>query len=1370
MPRPTPTRLGEFFRRRGMSSEAEPAELVDKAEETEKQHVFAAPAPKPAGGGSLLGLDRLAREKRAANQAKESAARKRTSMMEDDDLQDGNDDARDPGASTARGGTFGNPSKRQFRGHRVETPSHPGGVNEETRREIDDRRKERHRGVRGETARGGGDRSRDRDHRSRDGDHRSRDRDRDRGGSSARGGRRDDSRDGGRSARGGGSYGNADWGQGFGGSARGGGGSDGRGGGSDRTPSRDKAGMEAILARGKKGPGGDGKHKDDGEWEETPRGAGATARASPSPWTDRGTNDRFQSGGSWDFSAPQPSSARNSNHTPGSSRGSGGGGGNHRATFEIEGTPLGTPSYAANEWMNKPAQKTAVETYGEHIVDDDDGGGTFRPMPAGGGPTNANEKDLDRAWYDDDEGGGGHGDAFNPFIGADDDVKVKKKEEAYQKRLTRRDGKPMTLAQSKRMAGIHADHNAWEENRMLNSGVVVRKEVDLDFETEEENRVMLLVHDMKPPFLEGKAWLSTKKAEMVLPVKDATSDMAMIARKGSNLMKEVRQKRDENKSRDRFWEMKGTKMGAVTGTTKKEDDEAAAAAEAQRKQAGDHYGEREADDEPLNEDGELDFRKGAKFGDHMKQKTVAQSAFAKDKTMKEQREFLPVYGCREDLMHVIRENNIVVVVGETGSGKTTQMTQYMHEEGYSTFGMIGCTQPRRVAAMSVAKRVSEEMGCELGSKVGYAIRFEDCTSSDTIIKYMTDGVLLRETLRESDLDTYSCIIMDEAHERSLHTDVLFGILKKVVARRRDFRLIVTSATLNSEKFSNFFGSVPVFNIAGRTFPVETLYSKTPVEDYVEGAVKQALAIHIAYPPGDILIFMTGQEEIETVAYALEERLEQLTKVGTCPPLSVLPIYSQLPSDLQAKIFQEAENGVRKCVVSTNIAETSLTLDGVMYVVDTGYCKLSVFNPRMGMNALQIFPCSQAAVNQRKGRAGRTGPGTCYRLYTEMAFKHEMLSMTVPEIQRTNLGNVVLLLKSLNVENLLDFDFMDPPPQDNILNSMYQLWILGALDNTGGLTRMGSKMVEFPVDPPLAQMLLKAEELKCSNEILTVIAMLSVPPIWFRPKDREEESDAAREKFFVPESDHLTLLNVYQQWKNNGYRTDWCNRHYIQGKGLKKGREVRAQLLDIMKSQKIQLISAGGDWDLCRRALCSAYFHQAARLKGVGEYVNCRNGMPCHLHPSSSLYGLGYTPDYVIYHELVMTSKEYMQCVSAVEPHWLAEAGPMFFSIKESHSSLAQSKARQKEEKEKMKKEMEDKQAEKDEAERLTREKEARRAASQRAQIVTPGRRSVPATPVVNSGSVSNTGDDGDGKPKFSRPPTSEQRRREPARTPRRVGL
>jgi pre-mRNA-splicing factor ATP-dependent RNA helicase DHX38/PRP16 len=344
--------------------------------------------------------------------------------------------------------------------------------------------------------------------------------------------------------------------------------------------------------------------------------------------------------------------------------------------------------------------------------------------------------------------------------------------------------------------------------------------------------------------------------------------------------------------------------------------------------------------------------------------------------------------------------------------------------------------------------------------------------------------------------------------------------------------------------------------------------------------------------------------------------------------------------------------------------------------------------------------------------------------------------------------------------------------------MYQLWILGALDNTGGLTRMGAKMVEFPVDPPLAQMLLKAEELKCSNEILTVIAMLSVPPIWFRPKDREEESDAAREKFFVPESDHLTLLNVYQQWKNNGYRTDWCNRHFIQSKGLKKGREVRAQLLDIMKQQKIALHAAGSDWDLCRRALCSAYFHQAARLKGVGEYVNCRNGMPCHLHPSSSLYGLGYTPDYVIYHELVMTSKEYMQCVSAVEPHWLAEAGPMFFSIKESHDSAMLTKARRKEEKAQMRREMADKEAEREEEERARRAKDAAASARQRAQIVTPGRRAEPATPSFGGGSggggsggASVAGGASGGGVRFNKPPSTGRSDRGPGgRTPRRVGL
>ena len=503
-----------------------------------------------------------------------------------------------------------------------------------------------------------------------------------------------------------------------------------------------------------------------------------------------------------------------------------------------------------------------------------------------------------------------------------------------------------------------------------------------------------------------------------------------------------------------------------------------------------------------------------------------------------------------------------------------------------------------------------------------------------------------------------------------------------------------------------------------------MYSKTPCEDYVEAAVKQAMTIHITSPPGDILIFMTGQDEIEAACYALAERIEQLissTSKGV-PKLLILPIYSQLPADLQAKIFQKAEDGARKCIVATNIAETSLTVDGIFYVIDTGYGKMKVYNPKMGMDALQVFPASRAAADQRAGRAGRTGPGTCYRLYTESAYLNEMLPAPVPEIQRTNLGNVVLLLKSLKIDNLLDFDFMDPPPQENILNSMYQLWVLGALNNVGGLTDMGWKMVEFPLDPPLAKMLLMGEQLGCLDEVLTIVSMLSVPSVFFRPKDRAEESDAARERFFVPESDHLTLYNVYNQWKQHQYRGDWCNDNFLHVKGLRKAREVRSQLLDILKTLKIPLTSCWPDSDIVRKAICSAYFHNAARLKGVGEYVNCRNGMPCHLHPSSALYGMGCTPEYVVYHELILTSKEYMQCATAVEPHWLAELGPMFFSVKDSDTSLLEHKKRQKEEKTAMEEEMENLRKAQAVAERESKEKDREKRAKQQQQVSMPGLR------------------------------------------------
>ncbi|KAJ3400011.1 Pre-mRNA-splicing factor ATP-dependent RNA helicase PRP16, partial [Chytridiales sp. JEL 0842] len=368
------------------------------------------------------------------------------------------------------------------------------------------------------------------------------------------------------------------------------------------------------------------------------------------------------------------------------------------------------------------------------------------------------------------------------------------------------------------------------------------------------------------------------------------------------------------------------------------------------------------------------------------------------------------------------------------------------------------------------------------------------------------------------------------------------------------------------------------------------------------------------------------------------------------------------------IFERAEGAARKCIVATNIAETSLTVDGIMYVVDSGYSKVKVYNPRIGMDSLQITPVSQANANQRSGRAGRTGPGVCYRLYTESAYKNEMFATNTPEIQRINLANVVLLLKSLGVKNLLDFDFMDPPPQETILNSMYQLWMLGALSNTGELTSVGRLMVEFPLDPSLSKMLIMSAEMGCSAEILTIVSMLSVPTIFHRPKEREEESDAAREKFMVSESDHLTFLHVYNQWKVNGYRDEWCGQHFIHSKAMRKAREVRTQLVDILEQQKLANVSCGMDWDIVRKCICSSFFSQAARLKGIGEYLNMRTGMACHLHPTSALYGRGFTPDYIVYHELIMTRKEYMQCVTAVDPYWLAEYGRMFFTIKEHNFS------------------------------------------------------------------------------------------------------
>ena len=530
-------------------------------------------------------------------------------------------------------------------------------------------------------------------------------------------------------------------------------------------------------------------------------------------------------------------------------------------------------------------------------------------------------------------------------------------------------------------------------------------------------------------------------------------------------------------------------------------------------------------------------------------------------TLLEQRQSLPIFKLRDDLIKAVTDNQILIVIGETGSGKTTQITQYLAEAGFTSRGKIGATEPRRVAAMSVAKRVAEEFGCRLGQEVGYTIRFEDCTGPETNIKYMTDGMLLRECLMDLDLKNYSVVMLDEAHERTIHTDVLFGLLKQAVGRRPDLKLIVTSATLDAVKFSQYFFEAPIFTIPGRTFEVEVMYTKDPETDYLDAALITVMQIHLHEPPGDILLFLTGQEEIDTACEILYERMKSLGP--EVPELIILPVYSALPSEMQTRIFEPAPPGSRKVVIATNIAETSLTIDGIYYVVDPGFVKQKVYNSKTGMDSLIVTPISQAAAKQRAGRGGRTGPGKCYRLYTERAYRDEMLPTPVPEIQRTNLATTVLQLKTMGINDLLHFDFMDAPPVESLIMALESLHSLSALDNEGLLTRLGRRMAEFPLEPNLSKMLIMSVHLQCSDEILTIVSMLSVQNVFYRPKDKQALADQKKAKFNQAEGDHLTLLAVYNSWRNNKFSNAWCYENFVQIRTLKRAQDVRKQLLGIM---------------------------------------------------------------------------------------------------------------------------------------------------------------------------------------------------------------
>ena len=789
----------------------------------------------------------------------------------------------------------------------------------------------------------------------------------------------------------------------------------------------------------------------------------------------------------------------------------------------------------------------------------------------------------------------------------------------------------------------------WEIRQLIASGVVKASDypdLDEDYNAtlngegglELEEDVDIELRDDEPPFLAGQTKQSLELSPIrVVKAPDGSLNRAAMA--GTTLAKDRRELRQQE-AQD-----KAAEEGSKVDLSAQWQDPMAAPD--QRKFASDL---RSVKTNPGN-----DMIPEWKRVTQSKDQSFGRRT---DMTIKQQRESLPVYRFRSELIKAVQANQLLIVVGDTGSGKTTQLTQYLAEAGFANNGMIGCTQPRRVAAMSVAKRVAEEVGCQLGQEVGYTIRFEDMTSPATKIKYMTDGMLQREVLMDPDLKRYSVIMLDEAHERTIATDVLFALLKKTLKRRPDLKVIVTSATLDADKFSTYFNECPIFSIPGRTFPVEIMYSREPESDYLDAALVTVMQIHLTEPPGDILLFLTGQEEIDTSCEILFERMKALGP--SVPELIILPVYSALPSEMQSRIFDPAPPGSRKVVIATNIAETSITIDHIYYVIDPGFVKQNAYDPKLGMDSLVVTPISQAQAKQRAGRAGRTGPGKCFRLYTEAAFQSEMLPTSIPEIQRQNLSHTILMLKAMGINDLLHFDFMDPPPANTMLTALEELYALSALDDEGLLTRLGRKMADFPMEPSLAKVLIAAVDLGCSDEVLSIVAMLSIPTVFYRPKEKQTQADQKKAKFHDPHGDHLTLLNVYNGWKQNKFANPWCFENFIQARSMRRAKDVRDQLVKIMDRYKHPITSCGRATQKVRQALCSGFFRNSARKDPSEGYKTLIEGTPVYLHPSSALFGK--QAEWVIYHTLVLTSKEYMHCTSAIEPKWLVEAAPTFFKV------------------------------------------------------------------------------------------------------------
>lgn len=635
------------------------------------------------------------------------------------------------------------------------------------------------------------------------------------------------------------------------------------------------------------------------------------------------------------------------------------------------------------------------------------------------------------------------------------------------------------------------------------------------------------------------------------------------------------------------------------------------------------------------------------------------------------RQSLPIYASRERLIKELTEHETLIIVGETGSGKTTQLPQYVYESGLANGLAVGCTQPRRVAAVSVAKRVSEEKGTVLGDLVGYAIRFEDKSSAATKIKFLTDGMMLREAMTDSHLSRYGVVMIDEAHERTLQTDFLLGTLKKTQEKRqgtkKPLKLVVMSATLEADSFSSFFGGAPIVYSRGRKFPVETFYCEEPEDDYLDAALCAVCQINEVEPEGDVLVFLTGQEEIESLGRLLKARAKHVD--NGVPSLNVVLLFAALPSEEQMKVFEPTPVGTRKIVLATNIAETSLTINGIKYVVDTGLTKQRVYHPRSGVDELVVAPIAVSQATQRAGRAGREGPGKCFRLYCENVVQSLEPHVT-PELLRTNLGGVVLQLKAMGVDDILTFPFIDPPPRESLIRSLELLYALGALGDDGSLNVVGRKMSRFPLEPMAAKAILAGADEGCAEDVIAVVSMLTTDNV-FRQHSREKkassggsrEKNAGREQYAQKGGDHATLLHVFRAFGKCSVkrRKEFCATNSVNLRAMQKARDIFNQLVRACETEGVRLSSKGDETDPVTRSLVAGYFLNTARRQVDGSFKTVATGQRLQIHPSSVLFQ--QPPEMIVFNELVKTSKLYARDVSAILPEWLAEMSPRTYSKK-----------------------------------------------------------------------------------------------------------